>query len=643
MIDVGRFLKYSIFLLVLLLANGFQIAWSNDETCWINEDVCKVRAELYQNFEFANGLAMQIDCLEKQSENLENDLLVVDVDEGGAQKQQQQPQQPSTASEFSTLWHRRFMGIQSVMLDGCQTPLNTPTYGLEFLPICANVTKVGLQNFHIDSLAPLQCAGQLDQLEYLVLQHNEIASIDDDSFGGHYPQLRVLELQGNSLKKIQNKSLQTLRALEHLKISKESVLMLKTPDLFESTAAISIYLVELKQMTSEIFRHLPETLQTLYVADTAIDNGGGGVAVKLINAHALGNLTIARCALEAFTLIDKHSSVAVINLQGNALKEFHAYENQLKELDLGGNSLDYFPHEWLKNLTALERLSLRSNRLHILSLFELMDRLPNGHYVDLRDNRLQTLQEVDKEFPSWQTLQMRLKADHNPWDCLWLHDFAHAYPEKFRLLQYDKFISRINVNGLECIPSENPPAPPIETKKHQTLEESPPTAAPQIPPMNVLYTAGPNGDQWEFKRNQRAEALIIVFMLPLGIAFLFLLLYMWIYCQKMFHLSYYKNFSCVRNQVPIASQRFDVVRQLPPLPSSELNGGIPTTVVNEPGGYEVPLHGMCSECNCKSLAYENQDKCHKTVHITYGDTSPQELPHQIYEEIINVSDNEQQK
>ncbi|XP_061389340.1 uncharacterized protein LOC133324520 [Musca vetustissima] len=668
---IWKFWEKLIFLLPLL-AKGLPLiradssSLGHDESCWLSSEVCNIRAELYQNLESSsNGIAMDIDCSDKINGNLENNADELPEEDVSTK-----------SAAFSVLWQRRrFMGIQSVILDGCQTPLNTQTYGLEFLPICANVTKVALQHFHMDSLGPLRCdaaSTQQLELEYLHLQYNEIASIDDDTFQGQrYPQLRILELKSNSLRVLQSKSLQPLRALEHLTIIQEPVLILKSADLFEHTAAISIHLVELKQMTSAIFRHLPETLQTLYVSDTVIENGEGGDGgyVELINPHALGNLTIARCALRAFTLIDDHSSLAVLNLHGNALQEFHAYENQLKDLDLSSNRLEYFPHEWLVNLTTLERLSLKSNRIHRISLQQLMVSLPLAHHVDLRENQLQSLNEVDGEFPTWQTLQMlRIKANHNPWDCLWLHDFAHKYPEKFRLLQYDKFISRINVNGLECVPAENPPKASQEARKpqqqqQQELEEltqstaSTPTAhatpaTPQIPLNNissfaVLYTAGgPNGDQWEFKRNQRAEALIIVFMLPLGIAFLFLLLYMWIYCQKMFHLSYYKNFSCVRNQVPTTSQRFDVVRQLPPItngPNADHHIS-PPAICNDPGGYEVPLHGMCSECNCKSLAYANQaDKCQKTVHITYGDTSPQELPHQIYEEIISVSDNEEQK
>lgn len=697
-------------LLVLLFGLAIRLATTN-ESCWIHTDICNVRAEIFQNFELSNGIAMQIDCLENSNETTRNpvntngddddgdrdddstDLDIVlqpnagDAEDGGEHhdyRQQPLQQFPKSATYF--MWQRRFMGIQSVILDGCQTPLNTHTYGLEFLPICVNVTKIVLQHFHMDSLKPLECSQQTksdrhpdmnmdrarapepsndnDQqldVEYLHLQFNEIASIEDTSFQGHYPHLRVLEVQSNCLKTIQAKALHPLRSLEHLKIINESVLILKFRDLFEFTAAISIHLAALRQMTSEIFQHLPETLQSLYVADTAIE----GDAVDVNNSRTLNNLTIINCSLERFTLRDIHSTVKSLNLNGNALKSFAAFENQLKELDLSNNRLGTFTFAWLGNLTSLERLALRGNHLKILSLNELILGLPNGHYIDLRENLLQSLQDEDKELPSWLMAPMRLKCDQNPWDCLWLHEFAHEYPEKFRLLQYEKFISKINVNGLQCIPAEKPleKHPQQATTMALTPSSSSPMSAEETPPSvpekisNISsFTVIYGGDEnWDFKRNQRAEALIIVFMLPLGIAFLFLLLYMWIYCQKMFHLSYYKDFSCVRKTaiVPNPSQRFDIVRQVPttqqnePVAGAGTGGGggqRPLTYIHNHhddggGGYEVPLHGMCSECNCKTLTNTTPDKCTKPIHITYEE-SPQEIPHQIYEEIISVDEHE---
>uniref|UniRef100_A0A1I8P6Z9 LRRCT domain-containing protein n=1 Tax=Stomoxys calcitrans TaxID=35570 RepID=A0A1I8P6Z9_STOCA len=636
----------------------------SSESCWTHEDVCNVRAEIFQNLEFSNGIAMQIDCtsnvgMEEGGESMKSlgeadndqelDFQLNAVENEGGVEDLQHHHEPAAlihSIKYFSL-RRRFMGIQSVMLDGCQTPLNTHTYGLEFLPICANVTKVSLQHYHIDSLTPLKCEGvdTLD-LEYLQLQFNEIASIDDESFQSAYPHLRVLELQSNSLRVVQPKAFRSLRSLEHLRIVNEPVLMLKSGDLFEYTAAITIHLVALRQMTSEIFQHLPETLQTLYVADTVLDSD----AVEVSNPRTLANLTLMNCALEAFTLRDIHSTVKSITLNGNTLKRFVAHENNLKELDLGNNRLDHFDFEWLVNVTSLERLSLRGNHLRTLSLYGLMQRLPNGHFVDLRENRLQALAEVDRDLPFWLTSHLRLKCDQNPWDCLWLHEFAHNFPEKFRLLQYDKFISKINVNGLQCIPAEKPPEAsqnPQTTVSSGVLGEGI-TASPEKALNASSYVVYSNGDQWEFKRNQRAEALIIVFMLPLGIAFLFLLLYMWIYCQKMFHLSYYKNFSCVRKRPPLPnpSQRFDVVRQMPSQQQHQADScshALNYTNLHDHhhndeivgGGYEVPLHGLCSECNCKPLNANSLQKCNKAIHITY-EHSPTDMPHQIYEEIISV-------
>lgn len=616
-----------------------------NDACWVHEDMCSVKAEIFQNLEFLNGIAMQIDCSvsdESDTTEAQQDTMMLTRnsndgnDSGGAD----QHRSPTTTSAAYILL-RHFMGKPSVMLDGCQTPLNTHTYGLEFLSVCANVTKVALHHFHMDSLIPLQCgsadADQQLELEYLLVHHNEIATIDNNSFAANYPHLRVLEVESNSLKIIEGNSFRTLRSLEHLRIVNEPVLMLKSPDIFEYTAAIVIHLEALKQMTSEIFHHLPETVESLYVAFTQLDRD----AVEVYNARTLANLTIASCALEKFTLRDIHSTVKTINLNGNALKSFEAHENNLKELDLSNNQLEHFDCKWTVNLTGLEVLSLKQNHIKTINIYEIVQAIPNGRTVDVRENRLQALQNADIEFPSWLSTQLRLRCDHNPWDCLWLHEFAHSHPEKFRILQYDKFISKINVNGLECIPAEKP----LET---HTKDESKPSSASSgaTPASNKILNMSAYhlvyGDPYDYRRNQRAEALIIVFMLPVGIAFLFLLLYMWIFCQKMFHVSYYKNFSCLRRQpnVPNPSQRFDVVRQIPNHHLQQVDSSRSLTVIHdqEDGCYEVPLNGLCSECNCKSRA-SSVGSCTKAIHITYEE-SPTETSHQIYEEIISLTDND---
>ncbi|KNC24617.1 hypothetical protein FF38_09656 [Lucilia cuprina] len=613
--------KNNIFKILLMIYMFYIKQIFCNELCWNNEEECNIKTELYKNFELSHGLTMQIDCHLNFTKNhtLDNNHLQTET------------------NDFQTSTKNRFMGIQSVMLDGCQTPLNTLTYGLEYLPICKSIIKVSIRHFHMDILRPFHCQGDNTQLqlEYLNIQFNEIAAIEADSFLSNTPQLRDVYIERNSLKLIHKNAFKAIRSLENLYIVNEPVLMLKFPDLFEYTSVASVHLEALKQMTSGVFEHLPETLQNLYVANTPLDN----VAVQLRNSLVLSNLTIKHCALEKFTLHDVHSTVKHIDLSDNVMKTFTAYENKLTELNLSNNQLQWLPFEWLANLSYLESLILTGNHIKFLHLNSLLKSIPNVLLFDLSQNKLQSLQDYDNDIPDITLARVRIKCDQNPWDCLWLHQFAHNYPEKFRILKYEKFISKINVNGLQCIPSEKiPPTTTVITTNNSTQTNN--TALTGDHFLNVSTYTLVYGSPWEFKRNQRAEALIIVFMLPLGIALLFLLLYMWIYCQKMFHLSYYKGFSCMQMPANHPSQRFDVVRQLPLSPQQTESGRPLTQLLNgNEMAYEVPINGIVSECNCIALHSGGDDdttavKCQKSVHITYEQLPNEEPPSQIYEEII---------
>lgn len=594
-----------------------------NESCWNTKNECNIKTELFKNLEFSNGISMQIDC------RLEASLIFNNQDQLKKAEGEENDFHLTTATNFLM---PRFMGVQAVMLDGCQTPLNARTYGLEYLPVCNNVSKVSLRHFHMDILKPLNCLEDHNQqqLEYLNIQFNEISIIDQESFNAHQPYLRDLLIEKNSLKVIDRNAFKPIRSLENLYIVNEPVLMLKFPDLFEYTSVVNIHLEALKQMTSDIFQHLPETLQNLYVANTPLDSFE--VCVK--NALVLSNLTIKNCSLQVFTLQDVHSTVKSLDLSGNVMKTFTALENHVMELNLSDNNLEYVPYEWLKNLTNMETLILKGNLIHTLSLQELFKLIPQGKLYDFSQNRLQSLQDYDKDtIDIMLYTQVRLKCNQNPWNCLWLHEFAHYHPEKFLILQYDKYISKINVNGLECIPAEKPP---VLKKLNNSETTSTTDSFLNVSTYTLIY-----GNPWEFKRNQRAEALIIVFMLPLGIALLFLLLYMWIYCQKMFHLSYYQNFPCMRHPTTPATQRFDVVRQLPPVPLQTNDNRRPLTRIEDNndedgGGYEVPLNGIISECNCMLQHPDGINKCQKAVHITYEQLPTQEPPSQIYEEVIEI-------
>ncbi|CAD6998103.1 uncharacterized protein LOC101451956 [Ceratitis capitata] len=614
-------------LLVGVVRIASVVAIVDAETCWNDSQECVIQATLHRVNEppQSAGLVVQIDCQTKV--------------------------EFTTAADGSHTPTYLARPLQSLLLDGCHTPLGVETYGIEYLPNCDTVPVVYMERFHADTLQPYHCPGVNGtdmQVEVLNYRDNELATIGADTFV-NVPQLRELYFARNSLRHIPRAAFEALRVVERIHIVDEPLLALKNADLFERTGVADLQLMRLKYITSELFSHLPETLRQLVVVRTAIDAD----AVVVSNPQLLRNISINGCTLKSFTLLESAATTSVryINLSGNALAEFRVdflgYSSNdsivaLETLDLSENELTQLPLSWLSGLSKLRHLLLRGNHLKMLSLPALMLALPLAASLDLRDNKLTALHDAaEASALSW--AQVRIQIDRNPWNCLWLLEFAHTHPEKFRVFQYAKYISQINVNGLQCVAAEVPALAENVTENELLANATTTTATTIVRGIQIqdhsnnvvnastfkLIYGGP----WEYKRSQRAEALIIVFMLPVGVALLFLLLYMWINCQKVFHLSYYRSFTwSQRNNGRRfrSAECFDVVRQLPPTPnvSNGDNG-------NNNDDYETPLSGIGSICNCNHIGtgtYANE-KCGKSHHITYEEL-PSERPFKIYEEII---------
>nr|XP_036225235.1 uncharacterized protein LOC118682161 [Bactrocera oleae] len=610
-------------LLVCAVRISPAIAIVDAESCWNDSEACLIQATLHRVDEppQSTGLAVQIDC------------------------------QTNTAGENNRAPAYLLRPMESLLLDGCHTPLDVVTYGMEYLPYCGTVPQVYMERFHADTLQPFSCPAANNsvlEVEILRYHNNELATVGTGAFA-NLPRLRELYFVRNTLRHIARTAFDTLRVVERIYIAHEPLLALKDGDLFERTGVADLQLIQLKHITSDLFGHLPETLRQLVVTRTTFDDD----TVVVSNPQLLRNISINGCTLKSFTLLEsaQTTSVRYINLSGNALNEFrvdflsdgsNTSIVAVETLDLSENHLTQLPLLWLSELRKLRHLLLRGNQLKILSLTELMSATPTLKSLDLRDNELTSLHDAAAVTAlSWE--QVRIQIDRNPWHCLWLLDFAHTHPEKFRAFQYAKYISQINVNGLQCVPVEVPVLADNVTESEPPVNETTTTLAPTM--VRGIQIHGRNmgvvnastykliyGGPWEYKRSQRAEALIIVFMLPVGVALLFLLLYMWINCQKVFHLSYYRSFSWPQRNIGrrfTSAERFDVVRQLPPTPNA-LNDN-----TNNNEDYETPLNGIGSVCNCNNIGvatYANE-KCNKPHHITYEEL-PTERPYKIYEEII---------
>ncbi|KAI9586490.1 hypothetical protein GQX74_002337 [Glossina fuscipes] len=604
---------------ILLTIFTFKVI-NAQKNCWNSwNDSCLVKIEIINHANPTNydrSHIMEIDCSPLQGSDREEISAHMD--------------------RSQKMTSQRSIDIQSIILDGCRTPLNTHSYGLEYVPACSNITEIVIKNFHMDFIRQLHCVSAIPlQMKALRFVNNEIAVADQNSFES-YDLLEALEIAHNSLRSLHPKSLQNLQCLTALRIVDEPVLIIKSSELIQSTKVTNLHIESIKQLTADIFHSLPEALTNIYIADTVIDSD----AIQVINDGSLNNLTIVNCFLQSVSVNDAAASIECINLSDNNLENFEISTNNLRTLDLSNNRLETLPLKWLTNLDSLHDLILKGNHIKVLLFYEILQYLPQVRRLDIRANRMQSLHNIDHEFNELTLFRVQVLSDRNPWDCLWLHSFAHNYPEVFRTLRYDKFISKINVNGLECIPSErrqtvNEPimqsnATSITTSTTTVSTSASPSTSDQV--VNVSAYTIIYGNPWEFKRNQRAEALIIVFMLPLGIALLFLLLYLWIYCQKVFHLSYYQNFNCRRRpeqSVLNSGHEFNSLHLTVSDPS--------LTVCNQTNdNYEEPIKlDVPSICNCNQIG--NGGNCQRNLQLIY-ESFPKERPQQIYEQIIDVED-----
>ncbi|XP_017153186.1 uncharacterized protein LOC108162795 [Drosophila miranda] len=606
-------------LLLLSHVRASAAAAADDEmsSAYGSTSTCVIRATLYmtpawdrsdQDF----GLPLDIDC----SGN--NTLEVLAAFDLGAQ---------------------RVAGKSHVLLDGAHTPpLGVASYGLEYLDNCPHLQSLEIERFVGDSTLRLGCGGPiLNKMTAVFIKNNELGTLSGNSFE-QLPHLSRLQIQGNSLRFME--PLLGCGKLQELTIREEEHLVLRDGDIIEQLPNLErLRLSRLKMIEAKFFNLLPENLTELVVEKTPIEDKSFVLANG--TSHLI-NVTIVDCHLNSFGLEPYgNRSILHLNLSGNALTSLELGESCLISLDLSRNQLGNLTSGWFSSLTKLKELLLQENLIHTLSLVQLLRIAPQTiQHIDLRSNHLMTLKDLDArmEQPS---MQLRIFIDGNPWSCQWLLNFSHTQPQMFRLLQYSKYISHINVNGLSCSPQEPPTEGPAKRERapgrimHVILNNSfvpVPHPNTNVSSFTVLY-----GNPVELHRSQRSGALVIVFMLPLGIALLFLLLYLYLHCERLFHMSYYiSGLSCFGDGKSSSQPRFvdhvDIVRY----PIANGSGAAPLDL--EPAladGYETPVSGGASICNCTG---HRDSSCSRTHHVTY-ESLPTELPYQLYSEITELAEN----
>ncbi|XP_055916948.1 leucine-rich repeat protein soc-2 homolog [Eupeodes corollae] len=537
-------------------------------SCWSSTNECLIAANL--NFNSGNILPITINC-----SVAENPLDVVE--------------------SINSVVKRRYENISSVTLDGCGTALNVNTFGFEYIPNCEKITSLNLKNFHFDEIYEIICGSGI-VLEDVCFEHNEFASLSAASVS-NLRNLRTIKFRSNNLRHINVNAFDKLQELREISLMEEVNLRIRYANLFENLVRLeNLQISCVDTVTSEMLLHLPGNLEDLIINKASLDNK----TIEVIAPPTLKNITLTHCDFTSIT-IRGQEILTQLNLSSNSISQLVLDDcTHLKTLDLSSNNLTQLPELQFKNLHHLDHVYLQRNKLKRFTMLLFSNSLSHMQTIDLRSNDLKYIEDVNELLVL--NVHLHIIIDGNPWNCLWLVNVSFDFPEQYRVFRYEKFISKINVNGLECMTYP----PEVGSLDEVKIERKNSTAK-----LTIVY-GGPR----EAKRNQKAEALVIVFMLPVGIAFLFVLLYLWINCQKLFHLSFYRGLPLGRS----SAERFDIVRQMP----LRCDSG---NVQNQ--GYEIPAAG------CKCTGHANKICC--KFNVAYEDTTPHQNAAKVYEEIIEYN------
>ncbi|EDV99146.1 uncharacterized protein LOC6566819 [Drosophila grimshawi] len=603
----------TLLLLLCLMLSHVRANDTNNNNNNNADELCSIRATLFvtppeqrSNEDF--GLPLDIDCAGANNNRSSSNI----------------------ASAFD-LSAQRVAGKRHVLLNGSQTPpLTVASYGLEYLDNCAELQTIEIVHFVLDASLTLSCNGyQLDNLQAVSLRHNELGILSGHSFE-LLPHLKQLQLEDNTLRLLE--TLSGGAELEQLIIRRERQLSLRQAEIFKELRKLKrLELIQLKLVEGDFLAVLPGQLEELLILQTPIVPR----QLKLANgSDHLVNLTLVHCELNIFELEpSEESKLLHLNLSGNALRHLQVNTSSLISLDLSGNYLRSLNSSWFDKLPQLQTLLLQGNQLQRISWAQLVQLAPLSLIeLDLSGNQLLRLDDTARA--GWdQRQQLRIKIDDNPWSCQWLLNFSHTQPQLFRLFRYAKYISQINVNGLSCRPQLD------EEQRQQKGSIDPTEESEEIQQLlqrNSLLNVSSHtvlfGNPINQSHSQRAEALIIVFMLPLGIALLFLLLYLYLHCERLFHWSYYSGgFPCCAGKSATSHgyvDHFDIVRY------GNSTVSVAGDLEPQADGYETPLSGATSICNC---AGHRQSTCSRSHHVTY-EAMPTELPYQLYTEIKDQPD-----
>lgn len=446
-----------------------------NSSCWVNDD-CNVAADLtrvHLDFTFLVILNCKHTKITAGSGG----------DDGGGSNRH--------------MFAQQYSNISKVALDGCSVN-RADTLGVEFVPDPSAVRTLSIQMFRIVGDIPADAFVKYNQLDYLNLTDNVIDGVSSASLNG-LSSLKSLTLSNCYLRYLDDVALVHLKQLRNLFIQEpwlNITCSLQLPDVVRMVLEIN---------TLDWCFRLPESLEEISVIKTQ-------VYIVPNREEALSNLS----RLKTFTLVHTNvtewptilsNSLQVLNLSHNQLETLTNHNlPTLHTYDVSSNYLHEINNKSLRLMPKLKSFYAQNNKLESISP-NAFTQNPNLQHVDLTANNLF---QFSPNMPAQQ--DVLILVDDNDWSCRWADDFSTSNPQVFARFRYAKVLDSLNTRGLRC-----------KFYEQSSLQNH---IARQA--MANISTSTPI----LLRRNPKDTAMLTLIILVVGVAILFLMLFLHIKCRQ---------------------------------------------------------------------------------------------------------------
>lgn len=394
----------------------------------------------------------------------------------------------------------QYNNIPKVALDGCSVN-RVDTLGVEFVPDPSAVQALSIRMFRIVGDIPTNAFANYDHLEWLNLTDNIIDGVSNGSFTG-LNTLKSLTLSNCDLQYLDNSSFAHLHQLQNL-IIRENWLnisqRLELPDVIQ---------LVLEVHTLDWSLRLPDSLEELSVINTKVIIPNGNIDA-LRGLSRLKTFNLIYTNVTDWPAIVHSNTLQMLNLSHNHLYKLVNHNlPTLHTYDVSSNVLQDISDSSVRLMPKLVYLHAQNNKLETISSNAFAHNA-NLQRIDLTNNQLR---HMNLNLPAQHNVL--IQVDDNEWSCRWADDFSTSNPQVFARFRYTKVLDHLNTRGLRCKFYEQTSLQ-NHIKKYQFDLANISTTTPIL-----------------LRRNPKDTAVLTLIILVVGVAILFLMLFLHIKCRQ---------------------------------------------------------------------------------------------------------------